>query len=115
MSHRPLPRDQENYYTTDGLVIGIYYRVLGAAPGRLTCTVFVGSAGMHADPVHTSTLSGSLVSGGTREVMWMEAGPQTGGNTVTPNTLICAISPKTQLAGIYFEEFGVTDYVDPPA
>lgn len=106
----PLPRDTEQAYAAEALVVGVYYRVLGGAPGRVTCTVFIGSTGMHSAAVLTATGSGALVSGGTRGVLWLyNAALQDLGNTVVPNQMICAISPKTQLAAIYVEEQGKTD------
>ena len=111
-----LPRDVESAYPAGGMVVGVYYRVLGGAPGRLTCTLFLGSTGMLPfDPVQTSTVSGNTASGGERDSLWIGINAQASTPNIIPNTMICAISPKTLLAGIHFEETVPTDYVDPPA
>jgi hypothetical protein len=106
-----LPRDSEVAYSSlNGLGnLAVYYRVLGAAPGRLTCTVFVGTSTMHWQSVATATASGDLVSGGNRGYLTWNLPAQSTTIPLVPNTLVCAISPKTSLGAIYLRENGLTD------
>jgi hypothetical protein len=110
----PLPRDMEAKYPDSAMIVGVYYRVLGGTAARLTCTIFVGSSGMDSEAVATSTASGPLVSAGNRSVVWMASLAQSSSHIIVPNTLICSIPAKTQLAGIFFEEDGTTDVVGAP-
>lgn len=111
-----LPRDAENEYASAGdLLVQVYYRVLGAAPGRLTCTLFVGNTTMGLDPVVTHTVAGDAASSGGRDWLELTVGTQPAPYTMVPNALICAISPKTVLGAIYLTEKDQTDIVDPPA
>jgi hypothetical protein len=103
-----LPRDAETAYTTGSLSLAVYYRVLGGAPGRVSCTIFIGSTSMPAAVVATTTASGPLVSGGDRSYVAFNAPAQVNADMVS-NTLICAISPKTSLGSIYVYETGVSD------
>jgi hypothetical protein len=99
-----LPRDQDSAYTAGQMFAAVTYRVLGAAPGRITCTVFVGSAQQQTDAVYTSTAVGMLVASGTRGSIQLEGATQPAGTHVVPVAMVCAISPKTWLSTIYFDE-----------
>src|SRR5689334_6651899 len=44
-----MPRDQETAYTTNQVGIIVNYRVLGATPAKMTCTLYVGSAQHQTD------------------------------------------------------------------
>lgn len=111
-----LPRDAETGYTmANYLVLTVYYRVIGASPGRLTCTIFVSSTSMTPNAVTTVTASGPLASGGARNMVDLTVSSQPSPYVSNPNSLVCAISPKTSMGGIYFYEQNATDYVEPPA
>lgn len=100
-----LPRDQEVFYGPSSfLSVTVHYRVLGGAPGRLVCTLFVGSTTQQVDPAVTVTANGPLVSGGTRSSVFLQAQYQMVEHLFQPNTLVCAISPKTSLGPITVEE-----------
>jgi hypothetical protein len=104
----PMPRDAQAEYASGAIDVQVYYRVLGAAPGRLTCTLFIGSTAVQSTALITTTVSGPLVSNGTRSSISLSSGgsmdPDLG-----PNNLICTISPKTILGGIYLQENNFTD------
>jgi hypothetical protein len=105
----PLPRDAEVGYSGDNTaVLAIHYRVLGAAPGRVTCTMFVGSSSQGNYAVATATASGDLVSAGARDYFYLTAPSQNENWLLAPNVLICAISPKTSLGAIAIEEESAT-------
>jgi hypothetical protein len=99
----PLPRDQDTAYVADNIAVIVYYRVLGGAVGRLTCTLYVGSSSMQASAVYTNSASGPLVSAGARSSVTLSGATQPEFSSV-PNTLVCQISPKTSLGAIYMDE-----------
>lgn len=103
-----LPRDQDSAYAEGEAFIEVTYRVLGAAPGRLTCTVFVGSAHHQTQAVYTSTAVGLPVASGNRSSLQLEGATQQVGYHVIPVAMVCAISPKTWMSTVYFDESGYT-------
>jgi hypothetical protein len=106
-----VPRDEETVYTdANALVVDVSYRVLGGAPGRLTCTVFVGSTTQESATVVSNTASGALVSGGTRTGVEMIVMSQPSSTVFVPSTLVCAISPKTSMGTIVVSEHNGTDF-----
>jgi hypothetical protein len=106
--------DQESNYAPNDLYVSVRYRGLGAAPGRLTCTLFVGSSSVQSDPVATTTTVGALVANGERTYVAMDGGSPQESFASAPVTLICAISPKTSMGSIFERELLLTD-VEPGA
>jgi hypothetical protein len=104
----PLPRDQESAYTSGQLVVGIYYRVLGAAATTVTCTLTVGSTSMQSAAVYTHTASGPTVKSGARSSYQFTTATQSNEFLVVPTSVTCAIPPKTSLGAIYFAEGAAT-------
>jgi hypothetical protein len=104
----PLPRDANVEYPGGHIEVVARYRVLGGALGRLSCSLFLGSTAVQTSPVISSTASGEWVANGARGSVHLISGgamdPDLG-----PNNLICTISPKTQLGGIYVQEDVLTD------
>jgi hypothetical protein len=110
-----MPRDLDTYYNEGATAtVVVYYRVLGAAPGRVTCTYFVGSSSMHTQAVSTVSASGDLVSGGLRSAVQLTAPAQNSTFRLVPSTMICALSPKASMGAIYIMEYGATDSVEAP-
>jgi hypothetical protein len=106
--------DQESTHSADELYVSVRYRVLGASPGRVTCTLFVGSSTVQSDPVATTTAVGTLVASGARTYVPMYGGLPPSSFSSVPLTLVCAISPKTSMGSIYQREEQATD-IPPPA
>jgi hypothetical protein len=105
-----LPRDVEYPYgETNTLNVVSYYRVLGGAPGRLSCTLFMGTSTQQSGAVATVTGNGDLKSGGARGSVTLNAATQDGGFTFTPVSLLCTISPKTSFGAIVVTEAQSTD------
>jgi hypothetical protein len=107
-----LMHDLEGEYLGDpALQARVSYRVLGATPGRVTCTLFVGTTSQQTDPIYATTLSGDLQSAGGRGqlVFSLAGGMQQAGYNMVPTTMICAISPKTSMATITYYEWGSTE------
>ena len=102
-------RDEETMYTSLEVAMEVYYRVLGASQGRVTCTLFVGSTSQQNQPVYSNTVSGPLASGGEYGVVYLIGATQGAGYSVVPNTIVCAISPKTSVGSINFYEYGPTN------
>ena len=101
--------DQESRYADHDLEVQVRYRVLGPTQGRVTCTLYVGSASVQTEAVSTNTASGPLVSNGTRSYVTMYSGAGQVGYNSAPMALICAISPKTSMGAIYQYELHDTD------
>ena len=105
-----LPRDEESLYSDANAVFAdITYRVLGPTQGRLTCTLFVGTSAHEEAAVVTNTASGPMVSGGVRTGVTVLVKSQPSSTIIVPNTLVCAISPKTIMGAILFTEHNATE------
>ena len=103
----PLPRDQEGAYTTGQLLVGVYYRGFSPGDSRLTCTLYIGSASMQTGAVFSHTVSGPNVKNGARADLDLKGGTQVEFATV-PTSVVCAMWPKTSLAGMFHLETGIT-------
>ena len=107
----PIPRDAEAEYAGGSIEVLVYYRVLGALPARMTCTLYIGSAAVQTTSIITTTASGSFVSNGAVTSVWLISGgamdPDRG-----PNNVLCSMPAKSQLGGVHLQEDGATD---PPA
>ena len=104
-----MPRDQFLPYAADGdmNIIG-YYRVLGAVAGRMTCSVFVGSASFSQGVVQTATKSGPFLSNG--QISYVQiAMPMTPELSEAPVNVICALPPRSQLGNIRFTEKDIAE------
>jgi hypothetical protein len=104
----PLPRDQDDGYLVNDVDITVYYRGLGA-PGRVTCTLFVGSAYMQAAAIYSTTTVGNLAGNGEREALVLYGANQDDEFITTPANVVCALDPKMALAGLFFNESGPTN------
>lgn len=104
----PMPRDQEGQYTTGELVVGVYYRGFAPVDARLTCTLTVGSTSMQSEAVFTHTKAGPMVKNGARTALDLAGATQLAGYNTVPSSVVCALSPKTSLGGIYYYETDVT-------
>ena len=102
-----MPRDQEGTYSSGQLLAGVYYRGFAAVDARLTCTLTIGSTSMQSSNVWTNSKAGPLVKNGARTVLDLTGGTQVDFASV-PVSVVCAMSPKTSLAGIFFLETGIT-------
>lgn len=104
----PLPRDAQVEYPSGYIEVSAKYRVLGGALGRMTCSLFIGSTAVQTSSVISSTASGPWIANGARDSVNLISGgamdPDFG-----PNNLICTLSPKTQLGGIFLQEDPYTD------
>jgi hypothetical protein len=107
-----MPRDQDIPYEAGDVSIGVFYRVLGATPARVTCTLFIGSPSMQSAAVTTITASGPLLSAGARGALNLYGGVQTQYISV-PNTLVCTVPPKVSIGGLYLGE-SETTHEEPP-
>jgi hypothetical protein len=101
-----VPRDQENPYLQFNMEVIANYRVVGGTPGRMTCTLFVGSANHQIEPVVTTTDVGDLKSNGARGYVQMMAGVQQ--SETAPVSVVCALSPKTWFSNLSIAEWGAT-------
>ena len=102
----PLPGDQQYDYNAADVSATVVYRVIGGANGRVTCTLIQGSSSAHSEAVLTTTASGPLVAAGARAQFTVVGGEH---NFSPMVQLVCALSPKTSLAFIYFYEKEPTD------
>jgi hypothetical protein len=101
-----LPRDQDAQYAFNELAVVAWYRVLGATPSRMTCTLYIGSTNQQDTAVVTVTAAGSVVSAGSRGYVSIAAGPETA--VWAPVSMICLLPPKTAFGSIRFVEMGLT-------
>ena len=103
----PLPRDADVEYTGGWVEVAVYYRVLGALPARLTCTLYIGSAAVQTSSVITTTANGAFVANGAVSAVNLISGgamdPDRG-----PNNVLCSMPAKTQLGGIQIVEENIT-------
>ena len=104
----PLPRDQDDAYLSGDVDITVYYRGLGT-PGRVTCSLFVGSSNMQTGAVYTNTVVGDLAGSGAREYLVILGAGQSSEFLTTPATVLCTLDPKMALAGLFFNESGPTN------
>ena len=104
----PIPRDQDDDYLTNDVQVVAYYRSLGAG-AALTCTLYVGSTSMHSAAVTSYTVSGPAVAYGARNKLIINGATQTDQFAVVPANVICALGPKTSLAGLFLDEAGPTN------
>ena len=88
----------------------VYYET-GAVSGRVLCNLFVGSNAMQTTPLYSYSASPSQSSPYTRTHISMNLSyPSTDpGFILVPVNLECMLTPKTTLAGIYFNETLATD------
>jgi hypothetical protein len=107
----PLPRDSQVEYPGGYLEVLVYYRVLGALPARMTCTLFIGSAAVQTTSIHTHTASGAFVSNGAVTNVWLLTGGESTPD-LGPNNVLCSMPAKSQLGGIHVQEDVITD--NPP-
>ena len=105
----PMPRDQDDPFLIGDVQVTVYYRGLGAAPGRVVCTLFVGSTSMQGTAVTTTTVAGAAVANGTRADLVLDGTAQTQEFNTVPANLICALSPRVSMSGIFWSEIGPTN------
>jgi hypothetical protein len=105
----PLPRDQDDAYLSGDVDITVYYRGMGASPGRMTCTLLVGSTSMTTS-VYSKSVTGPLVANGARTSLVIAGAGQPGGYLTAPVSLQCSIDPKVGFAGVFFNESGPTNF-----
>ena len=105
----PLPRDQDTKYTSQTLIVGVYYRGFAPVDARLVCTLTVGSTSMQNESVYTTTVAGEMVKNGERTALELVGASQASSDLTVPSSVVCALSPKTSLAGIYQMETGTTN------
>jgi hypothetical protein len=104
----PMPRDQEDIYTSGSVQVIVYYRGLSAYPGRLTCTLYVGSTSMQTAAVYTTSVAGPTVANGNRTNLTLDGATQSTAFHTVPVNVLCAIPPKLSLAGMFFDETAAT-------
>jgi hypothetical protein len=104
----PLPRDQDDAYIANDVDITVYYRGMGA-PGRVTCTLFVGSAYMQAGPVWTASVVGNSAGNGNRNSLVIVGATQDTEFLTAPANVLCSLDPKMAIAGLFFNESGPTN------
>jgi hypothetical protein len=104
----PLPRDQDDGYLSNDVYITVYYRGMGA-PGRVTCSLFVGSAYMQLAAVYSTTVAGDPAGSGVRKSLIIIGANQDDEFVTTPANVVCALDPKMALAGMFFSESGPTN------
>jgi hypothetical protein len=104
----PIDRDQEAKYVTGNLIVGVYYRAFAPVDSRLTCTLTVGSTSMQSTAVFTHTKAGPMVKSGGRTALQLDGATQDPAYSTVPVSVVCALSPKTSLAGLFVQESGAT-------
>jgi len=104
----PMPRDQEDPYLSNEVDVSVYFRAAGA-PGRVTCTLFIGSSSMQGTAVIATTSSSPVVANGTRAVVTILSGGQNTSFDAVPVSVLCYLDPKISLAGVFFAESGPTN------
>jgi hypothetical protein len=110
-----VPRDQETELVTGDIAVAVHYRVLGATPARLTCSLFVGSTSHMTAYAVSTTASGNLISGGNRDFFYLIGGTQSESFQTAPMTLVCVIPPKTSFGGFDVSESKPTENIPPTA
>jgi hypothetical protein len=108
-----LPIDSETQWAaTPGSsgTVNVYYET-GSVSGRVLCNMFVGSNAMQATPLYSYSASPSRSDPYTRSYLSLSLSyPSTDpGFTLVPVNLECMLTPKTTLAGFYFNETVPTD------
>lgn len=108
----PLSTDSETAWAstpgTTGLVT-VYYRA-GATPGRVACTAFVSKASMSAGAVYSITSNPVDSSANARGSFIMNlADTSTDWGMGPPLVLLCTLTPKATLGGIYLQELAPTN------
>jgi hypothetical protein len=100
-----LPRDSGYAYQPgNAITVTVFYRVVSATAAKLTCTLYIGSTSQTADPVTTVTATGPSASAGGRTSVVMTTQSQPSDYNYAPNSLVCAIPPKTSLGSITLNE-----------
>jgi hypothetical protein len=105
----PMPRDQDDAYLSGDVDITAYYRGMTATPGRLTCTLYVGSSSMTTS-VYAQTVSGPYAANGARTTLVISGAGQPGGFLTAPVGVLCSLDPKMAFAGLFFNESGPTNF-----
>jgi hypothetical protein len=104
----PMPRDQDDAYLSGDVDITVYYRGLGGTPGRMVCTLYVGSTHMTTS-VYAQTVNGPYASNGVRTSLVISGAGQPGGYLTAPVSVLCSLDPGVALGGLFFNESGPTN------
>lgn len=108
----PLPTDSESQWsTTPGVTahVLVYFRS-GAVPGRVACTAFVSKASMTAGAVFTLTANPANSLANSLGTLSMNLADINGGWGVgPPAVLLCTLTPKATLGGMYLLEQASTN------
>ncbi|MGH8028751.1 MAG: hypothetical protein ACREO3_02335 [Arenimonas sp.] len=104
----PMPRDQDDAYISGDVDVTVYYRGL-STPGRVTCTLYVGSVYMQVGSVYTNSVVGDFAGNGVRDYLVIQGAGQTSEFLTAPVNVLCALDPKMALAGLFFNESGPTN------
>jgi hypothetical protein len=104
----PMPRDQDDPYLQNDTDVTVYYRGLGA-PGRVTCTLYVGSVYMQPTAIYTNTVVGNSVGNGGRDHLVIVGATQDQNYLTSPTVVLCSLEPKMAIAGLFFFEGGPTN------
>jgi hypothetical protein len=104
----PMPRDQDDPYLSNDVDVTVYYRGMGT-PGRVTCTLFVGSAYMQTSAIYSNSVVGPLAGNGARSSLIIVGASQDDDFLTVPTNVLCALEPKMAIAGLFFYEGGPTN------
>jgi hypothetical protein len=105
----PMPRDQDDPYLWGDVDVTAYYRA-GSTPGRMTCTLYVGSTGMQSTAIYSTSASGPLAAAGARSSLTIAGAGQSQSYWTVPVSVLCSIDPKVTFAGLFFNERGPTQF-----
>jgi hypothetical protein len=105
----PMPRDQDDPFLSGDVQVTVYYRGMGPASSRVTCTLFVGSTSMQSTAITTASAAGVGVSNGARGDVSINGTIQTDEFNTVPVNVICALTPRVSLAGLFWSEAGPTN------
>lgn len=103
----PLISDTEGFYGPDNAAsVTVRYRTASSTPGRINCTIYVGSLGTQSwsaayeSPQHPANTDG---------IFTININPETALSfRWEPVNLVCSLTPRVRMSKIYMSETGAT-------
>lgn len=108
----PMPTDSESSWgSTVGAVgsVRVFFRA-GSIPGRVACTVFISKASMSSGAVYTVTSNPPNSAANALTTLAINLADISGSwNVGPPAVLLCTLTPKVTLGGMYLDEQASTN------
>lgn len=108
----PMPTDSESSWSSYVGAIGsvfVHFRA-GSIPGRVACTAFISKASMSSGAVFTVTSNPANSAANALTTLVINLADTSGSWSVgPPAVLLCTLTPKVTLGGIYLDEGASTN------